>query len=850
MAERGALPDSTQLLERDREFDQLASALRSARDRHGMVALVSGEAGIGKTTLVRRFLRTLPGDIRALAGSCEDLIAARVLGPFREMLPGTPMGNADAAADLLIAQAERAAGGALVAVVDDVQWADDASLDVIRYIGRRIGTLSLLLVVIFRTEQEPENARLRRVLGALSGHSTLRLELAGLSDDAVRAWSEDAGVAWERVAGLGGNPFLVSEVLAARGADLPERVRDAIVGRVCALPDDVRDLMATLAICPRSIELSILADLHPRYARQLATGERAGLCEVRRGAASYRHEIARRAVEWSLTETERTVRHGRVLAALREHHVDPSRMLHHAVNAGDADAIASIAPIAAGLAADAEAHSEALTASLAALDVADRLTPASVAELLSLAARAAFRLDRAAEAWEHVCAAERVAAAAELDDATQAGILMDKARYAGVLGDADAVAECSRAVIARYHGALAAPVARAHETLANLAVLAGESERAIREARTAERIASSLGDTAAAARAAVPLGIAYATTGQVGDGTRILLQARQALRDARDADNEARAVTNLAIVALAADDAVTAREWFEEAAALGSRREHAAVGYFAAAHLAHLDILEGRWDAADAALSALVSQTQDAPPMRALPEAFLGRLLIRRGDERGRAMLEEAVGFAQRSGMIRRVLFCAVPLLELAWLDDDPERGEHWGWLSIDLARTCNSRFALRDAAGWLRRLGLDALVPSDAFDGARRTGARPFDDALTLVDRTDGSAARGVRELDAIGADATAGRVRAWLRARGETRIPRRGAQRFGPLTRRQREILELVAGGRHTSDIAAHLHLSPRTVDNHIAAAMERLDVTSRTEAAALTAALRSTRRSGRSE
>nr|MBP8921809.1 ATP-binding protein [Micropruina sp.] len=84
MAERGALPDSTQLLERDREFDQLASALRSARDRHGMVALVSGEAGIGKTTLVRRFLRTLPGDIRALAGSCEDLIAARVLGPFRE----------------------------------------------------------------------------------------------------------------------------------------------------------------------------------------------------------------------------------------------------------------------------------------------------------------------------------------------------------------------------------------------------------------------------------------------------------------------------------------------------------------------------------------------------------------------------------------------------------------------------------------------------------------------------------------------------------------------------------------------------------------------------------------------
>lgn len=123
MAERGALPHSTQLLERDCEFDQLVSALRSARDRHGMVVLVSGEAGIGKTTLVRRFLRTLPGDIRALAGSCEDLIAARVLGPFRELLPGTPMANADAAADLLIAQAERAAGGALVAVVDDVQWA-------------------------------------------------------------------------------------------------------------------------------------------------------------------------------------------------------------------------------------------------------------------------------------------------------------------------------------------------------------------------------------------------------------------------------------------------------------------------------------------------------------------------------------------------------------------------------------------------------------------------------------------------------------------------------------------------------------------------------------------------------
>jgi DNA-binding CsgD family transcriptional regulator len=144
------------LLERGAELDGLRDALGRARGRAGTIVLVSGEAGIGKTSLVRAFTAEVSGTARVLAGACKDLLAPRTLGPFRDMvqagaLPApVPSGRSerDDYLDLLLGELSFALRPAVV--VDDAHWADDASLDILRYLGRRVERLPALLVVTYR----------------------------------------------------------------------------------------------------------------------------------------------------------------------------------------------------------------------------------------------------------------------------------------------------------------------------------------------------------------------------------------------------------------------------------------------------------------------------------------------------------------------------------------------------------------------------------------------------------------------------------------------------------------------------------------------------------------------------
>ncbi|HMA45857.1 MAG TPA: AAA family ATPase, partial [Frankiaceae bacterium] len=383
------------LLERDAALDTLAGAVRTAAQRRGSAALVTGEAGIGKTTVVRAFVERMGERARVLAGACDDLVTPRALGPLRDAAAGTrgPLeatlttGGGEGVFGAVVA--ELTGPAPTVLLVEDLHWADDATLDVLGYLARRLAGLPAVVVLTYRDDSVPVGHPVHRLLGALAGCPVHRLALDPLSASAVEALA--CGSGWDAAALrelTGGNPFYLTEALAAPGAEVPATVADAVLARTRRLRQRCREAVEQLSVVPTPVEFELAEALLGDRLDALAEAEEHGILEVRagadgRGGLAFRHELARRAVERGLPRLTRRGLHRAVVAALRAQPApDLARLVHHAVQADDAQTVSRVAPRAGREAAAAGAHREALAHFGAALRQAHRLDRAELARVV------------------------------------------------------------------------------------------------------------------------------------------------------------------------------------------------------------------------------------------------------------------------------------------------------------------------------------------------------------------------------------------------------------------------------------------------------------------------------------
>ncbi|WP_449352854.1 AAA family ATPase [Streptomyces shaanxiensis] len=260
------------ILEREPELARLAAAAREAADGAGSVVLVLGEAGIGKSSLVKALPEHLPHGTRVLVGECDDLATRRPLGPFRDLIGSVGDALADAVTEggdrhrVHEALLEELRGAVLV--VEDVHWADEASLDALRFLVRRMERLPALLVLTYRDDELSREHPLRHLLGQVSRAPRVhRLPLARLSLDAVRTLSAGRVDPAQVYAVTGGNPFFVAEILAAGGTGrVPPTVVDAVLARLRGLPAATVDALEQLAVVPSAVERplvdALLGDPH------------------------------------------------------------------------------------------------------------------------------------------------------------------------------------------------------------------------------------------------------------------------------------------------------------------------------------------------------------------------------------------------------------------------------------------------------------------------------------------------------------------------------------------------------------------------------------------------------------
>ena len=184
-----------QLLERESYIEELSALLDRIPSVGGCVALISGEAGIGKTSLLREFAAVQNKAACVLWGGCEALFTPHPLAPLQDISRqiGGDFPKAICAAanrheifNATLDQFARLPAPSVV-VIEDAHWADDATLDLIKFLGRRLARLGVMLMVSYRDDEVNDKHPLRSVIGDLPPASLCRVRLQPLSEGAVGA---------------------------------------------------------------------------------------------------------------------------------------------------------------------------------------------------------------------------------------------------------------------------------------------------------------------------------------------------------------------------------------------------------------------------------------------------------------------------------------------------------------------------------------------------------------------------------------------------------------------------------------------------------------------------------------
>ena len=864
MAERSITAREGNLLERSSELAALKAGFDAvAADRRGRLIFVSGEAGVGKTALVRRFASSLPAKVEVLMGACDALATPRPLAPFldvAEVLGGEVERLAtegakphEFAAQLMRDLRERAP---LVVVAEDLHWADAATLDVLRIIARRVESVGALVVATFRDDEVDRKHPLRVMLGDLPLAGAIsRIRLASLSADSVARLAEPFGVdAVQLYRQTSGNPFFVTEVLAGGSHAVPATVQDAVLARIARLSAAGRDLVEAASIIPATAEFWLLERICPDGMRSVDECLAAGVLSAHVVGVAFRHELARLAVEASLPSNQRVKLHAAAMAAFAdaaEH--DPARLAHHAEAAGDAEAVLRYASEAAARASSLGAHREAAAQLARAIRAGRNAPDEMLAGLHQRRAHACYLSGQFTEALEAQQSALDLYR--KLDDRRRVGESMwSLSRLYRYVGRGPEALESAQEAIRVLEQLPAGPeLALAYSNLSHLYVNAEDADEARLWARRALELAEKLGHVEGRVYAEINLAVvehlATQSVDLVVEFERIFHVAQEHGLD----EHAGRALLHLTWWSPRFKSYDVADRYYDAGLEFSIERGLDLWRHYMLAFRARREMDRGRWDEATQ-LAQQVIRDPLSPVPRIVALAVLGLVRARRGDPECWPLLDEATALAEPTIELQRREPAAMARAEALWLEGRDDAIESATSATYEIAVRRHAPWVIAEMACWRARAGGRELVTgllagphALELEGNWRAAAAewrslgcPYEAAMALASSSDEDDLReALTQFQLLGARPAAANVSRRLRLRGVRGLPR-GPRRTtlrnrSNLTDRENQILSLVAEGLTNAEIAERLFLSTKTVDHHVSAILAKLGVKTRGQAAA---------------
>jgi DNA-binding CsgD family transcriptional regulator/tetratricopeptide (TPR) repeat protein len=839
-------------------LEQLNGLVDAASAGQGRVVVVSGEAGIGKTTLAESLAAARPE--RRLWGACEPLTTTSPLLPLHdwarmlgEPLPGGDRHEAFTRTLDLIGQEPT------VAVVEDVHWADDGTLDLLVFLGRRVATLPVTLVLTTRDDESTSSrvTDVLRHLGSLPGSQ--RVVVPPLTDDEVEELTAGTGLDAARVRAItGGNAFFVSQLVEAPDVGVPDSVRATVLARLSPLSASSRRAVEVVAVIPDRAALDLVYAAAPASPADLEEAERAGVLTSDGRTVGFRHELAREAVEESLPGARRQACHRAVLDQLTAG-ANHAEIAYHADLAGD--------------------HARA---------IAHGLTAAETSLRHGARRQACVQLSRArrhlayAEPGQAIALlrAQAGAAAGIGDHGTAVPTSEEAVAAARALADPDLLAgQLARHALLIWRiggGALAQTFvdealevgAATPEGEGNLWALLAESrmrmlsrhiDASLEIGRRAVALARTRGDQRALADALHTLGTAswFAESDQADEAEPLLRQALVLARRLEDDHLVALILINLGSSAGEVRRYGQAQHWLEESLAFCTARDLDFHSGYVRAWLGRIALEQGEF----ARATELATRCLDSHDLIAQIGGLtiLGRVGLRQGVRDARERLDTAWSLAEPTGDLQRTWPVAAGQAEHAFGAGDPPPAS----LPTVFAQAVELRlpWAVGELGWWMVRTGQlaagdprlasaagpYAALLRDDFAGAARLweelGCR-YDAALArgLTDDPE-EIAGAIGVLDELGARSDADRLAARLRqldGRPVRRVRRATAAHPFGLTARELEVLALLRDGLTNAEIAERTFTSVKTAGHHVSAILTKLGVSSRRDAVRASAEL----------
>ena len=850
-----------ELIERTEFLVSLQTQLKKAAEGEGRCVFISGEAGIGKTSLVKAFCNERSNHCKIYQGTCDALFTPRPLAPLYDV--ATKIGNGlwvdshsiEDRAGLfakffyeLCSQDKQ-----VILIFEDIHWADEATLDFIKFFARRITQTSCLFLLTYRDNEVHSRHRLRNVLGELVPGTFSRLQLTPFSKQAVEKLAKEKGFSSEEVYSIsGGNPFYVNEILASYSPGVPDNIKDSILTVHNRQDERTKCIWELMSVLPTGLEIKYVEKIEPDYEEAIENCMRARILVLKGGVLSFKHELYRRTIEESLSPLKRIALNKRILDMFRislEENRQIERIIHHAKNANEYELVVHYAPLGAKLAASVGSHIEASKLYFSAIEYYQGKDKELLLSFYEAYAYECYLTNQIKEAI--IYQGKALSIRKEKNDIDKLGSCLsflsrlwwfECNREQAEKFAAEAINTLDKQPFSREQ-------AMAYSNMSQLKMLSDQLDECLYWGEKAIAIARELNDEGILSHALNNIGAIHAMTRSPGkNGVEFLEQSLAISLKNSYHEHAARAYTNIGNNQVVMKEYALAKKTLEEGIRYCEERDLDSWTKYMLSLKARLNLETGNWEEAYRIAGNLLENENQPPVVKIGALTVMATIKMRIGNHEILPLLQEAKAMAFESRELQRIIPVMVALLEYEWINGKIFIEEAAITQTIQLLQKADNIFRNSEFAFWLwkvrkQRLPLKELHAGydiSTMDACRKAAliwhclGCNYDRALVLFEGEDDDKRKAIALVQELGAGVVYELMKREMRVSGIKNIPRgiRETTRSNPahLTTRELDILQLLQQSMANKEIAGKLFISAKTVDNHISSIFFKLEVNSR--------------------